>query len=691
MGRYSLKELNLQDRYATNRNDLVAEFYRPCLERAVSYDRAVGYFHSSIFLLTARPVADFAMRKGKIRLICSPELTKEDIVAISDGYEWRERINEVVLRTINQNLENSDERPMVEFIATLIALGCMDIRIAFRPNAWGIFHDKVGIIGDEDGNRISFTGSSNETFRAWDTYGNHESFDVFCSWTSDARRVAQHTKYFESLWDGLEPGVETMPFPEVAHNRLVEVASQEGINAAFNKAISLQGKKRKTPQAHQLAAIEAWKLRGNRGILQHATGSGKTFTAITIMRDWLEIDHPVLVLVPSELLLIQWYREIQSELEDLNPKVLLAGGGYTEWHKRDILEGFTDPGGGARIILATLQTASTSKFLNRISSEELMVVIDEVHRAGSPRFSKVLSIQAGPRLGLSATPYRYGDPVGTNAILEYFNGIVEPPFTLADAIAAKRLCQYTYHIHPAALNEQEINEWQRLSRVIKQKLAKSRSQKEDNKVWPENIKRLLIKRADIIKNAEVKISLALDVLKNHYIEDQSWLVYCDDQSQMQKVIAALKGAGFPCDGYHSAMSGSQEATLDHFSMKGGIIVAIRCLDEGIDIPTTNYALILASSRNPREFIQRRGRVLRITKGKFYAHIHDTLVIPPLSNNELDDTSILRGELTRAIEFADSAVNDDVKFELRQLARKAGIELDNLTRAFDFENDEDLEE
>jgi len=689
---HCLKEINLLDRYATNRNDLIAEFYRPCLEHATSYDRAVGYFHSSIFLLAARPIAYFALTGGKIRLICSPELTKEDIEAFETGYEWRDRIGEILLRTINQVLGDIRTKSLVEFIATLIAVRCLDIRIAFRPGAWGIFHDKVGIIYDEDDHSISFTGSSNETFRAWDASGNHESFDVFRSWTTDAARVDQHKKYFESLWSGNEPGVETIHFPEIARDRLIAVANPEGIAAAYTKIVLSEAKRRKTLQVHQIAAIKTWKDRGSHGILQHATGSGKTITAIDAMHDWLKDGYPVLILVPSELLLAYWHREIQTELGDLEPKVLLAGGGHVGWRKHDVIEGFTVPEGGPRIIISTIQTASTQQFLRRIQSgNHLMLIIDEVHRAGSPALSSVLSINAGPRLGLSATPHRYGDPEGTKRILDYFDGIIEPPFTLADAIAAGRLCQYTYHIHPVTLDHTEIDKWHQFTQIIKHKLAISHTNETEEVALAENIKNLLIRRADILKNAAAKVPLAVQVLQENYSVGQRWLVYCDDQMQLQKVLAAIRLAGFSCDEYHSSMLGDRETTLDHFLVTGGIIVAIKCLDEGVDIPAVDHALILASSRNPREFIQRRGRVLRVAEGKFYAHIHDTFVFPPIDRSEPDDVSILRTELMRAAQFAESAANEAVKYQLRQIARDAGIELNIDVSMDDFEYEEGMEE
>lgn len=690
MGKYCFRELKLQERYSTNRNDLVTDFYNPCLERAFSYDRAAGYFHSSVFLLTARSIADFAIRKGKIRLICSPELTSSDIEAFTSGYKWKEVLDKVLLRAIDQLLEDADRKPMCEFIATLIAVGCLDIRIAFRPGNNGIFHDKIGIFHDEDGHEVSFTGSSNETFRAWNIYGNHESFDVFCSWTTDAHRVRQHVEYFENLWSGIEPGVETIHFPKVAYDRLITIAHPEGIEAAFTRVKQFKQKIRKVPQIHQTLAIEAWKHQGCRGILQHATGSGKTFTALTAIRDWLTANQPVLILVPSELLLAYWYEEIQSELEDLEPKILLAGGGYTEWRRKGVIEGFTMPEGGPRILLSTLQTASAPYFLRRVQdSDKLMLVVDEVHRAGSIAASKIFSIQTGARLGLSATPYRYGDPEGTRRILQYFEGVIDPPFTLADAIAAKRLCQYTYHIHIIELNTDEMREWRKLTQIIKKKYGILQAKKDDIMSLTENIKKLLFRRADILKNAEAKVPLAIDILKSNYKVGQRWLIYCDDKIQLQNIVTALKEAGMPCDEYHSSMLGSRNSTLDHFLVKGGIIVAIKCLDEGIDIPTTDHALILASSRNPREFIQRRGRVLRVAEGKFLAHIHDVLVQPPLDGYEADGITILRNELYRAVQFAEDACNESVMFQLRQIARKAGIDLEEQITMEGLESEDEL--
>ena len=287
---------------------------------------------------------------------------------------------------------------------------------------------------------------------------------------------------------------------------------------------------------------------------------------------------------------------------------------------------------------------------------------------------------------MTATPRRFGDTGGTKAIYGYFGGIIDPPFTLDDAIAAGRLCRYNYHVHRITLNEAEMSEWRNLTEEIKREFARtSRSETEDS-VLTERAKILLIRRARILKNASAKVPLAAKILQDTYETGQRWLVYCDSQEQLDQVLAALRKRKLPANEYHSAMLGDPGATLNYFSTMGGILVAIRMLDEGVDIPAVDHALILASSRNPREFIQRRGRVLRVAKGKYFAEIHDVLVVPSSDNREEGDVAILRGEIARAIRFASSAANKAVVYELRRLALEAGVDPGELVTVDDVEED-----
>jgi superfamily II DNA or RNA helicase len=688
MAQPDLTKAGLRNQYATNRDDLIRAFYVPCLSAATSYDRAVGYFRSSILLLASRAIADFAVRGGKIRLVCSPELDPRDIEGLSRGYESRTQLGEALNRIIDLAIRDSEARGLIEFLATLVAVDALTLKIAFRPGAAGIFHDKIGIFTDSEHNQVSFRGSLNETFNGWHATGNHESFDVFCSWTLDGVRVAEHVQYFENLWQDREPGVEVVHFPEVARERLVAVANPDGVQAAFETIIRPVDTPPKEPQPHQVAAIEEWDRHGCRGILQHATGSGKTITALIAAQEWLAASKPVLVLVPSDLLLRQWTQEARAQLGRMNPRILLVGGGNTSWHTSDLVEGYTQEIGEPRLTIATLQSASTPEFTSRVKEgDHLLVICDEVHRSGSPIFSQIFGIDAGGRLGLSATPTRYGDPEGTTRILDYFGGIIDT-FTLADAINAGRLCHYTYHVHPVALTGDETDRWTELTDQIRRALGQSRDASTGEYILDDRTRLLLIQRARIAKKAAGKVELARRVVAENYRAGQRWLVYCDDQEQLNQIKEVLETSSLPVDVYHSAMLAGQDASLDHFMTMGGVMVAIRCLDEGVDMPSVDHALILASSRNPREFIQRRGRVLRTAPDKVFAEVHDALVMGPVDQERLDPTSLLKGEIARAAQFAENATNDSVRFQLRKIARDAGLDASSI--GIGLEEDQDDE-
>ena len=308
-------------------------------------------------------------------------------------------------------------------------------------------------------------------------------------------------------------------------------------------------------------------------------------------------------------------------------------------------------------------------------------VIDEVHRAGAIEASKILELESGPRLGLSATPERAGDPEGTARILDYFGGIVPPPFTLNDAIAAGALTQYSYHVYRIDLTADEQERWSDLTKKISVQYARMKSKKGNTEDLQRKLKVDLIRRARIVKAASNKVEAAVKIVNENYTVGSRWIVYCDDQTQLGQIRDAIGGSIVEkVYEYHSAMTGSRENTLAVFERYGGIVVSIRCLDEGVDIPAVDTALILASSRNPREYVQRRGRVLRKHKGKHLSTIHDVLVTPVIDPDEPPETSIVEGEIARAIEFGKSAINPSCIASLERLAIEFGLEFDKLITA-----------
>ena len=261
-----LRDLTLDLDYQTGENDLVTEFYAPCLWVATKYDRAAGFFSSSVLAAAGRALIDFAKRKGTMRLVCSPRLDNDDITAIAKGYKTREEmVAQSLSEEIDELLGDLETRSKTIVLASLISTGVLEVRIALRPPHLRLYHEKLGIFKDLQGEVVTFRGSSNETWSAWHELGNHESFDVFRSWSnsSDRLRTDRHVDYFERLWKGHIKNVETTPFPEVAIERLraVAVRNLDDIDLPAPAPV------RRTPQSHQANAIAAWKSAASTGHL----------------------------------------------------------------------------------------------------------------------------------------------------------------------------------------------------------------------------------------------------------------------------------------------------------------------------------------------------------------------------------------------------------------------------------------
>jgi superfamily II DNA or RNA helicase len=706
----ALAALHLKQAYHKPDDDIARAFYLPCLARSTTYDRAVGFFSSAIYALAWPSLREFVDHGGRMRMICSPVLSSRDVAAISEGYDARNDTDqgELLKNEFCRLLTTPGTVKPARVLASLVALNVIDFRIAWVGDVAGghpkrLFHDKVGIFRDGNGDAVAFKGSMNETWPGLALDGNLESVDVYLSWADDRERarINDEQDYFERLWTGNFPGVVTVPLPQVARDAFIAAADTEHWHELVDDiCVEIEAASRwsperrpngRVPRPHQVAALEGWRERGRRGIFEHATGSGKTFTALCAIQDGFARGEVVLVLVPSDLLLRQWASELRSTFDSLGLRLLTCGGGYSDWREEGRLRAWTrfTSGGAPRAVLATLQTASTPSFLQACrGGTHLFVVADEVHRLGAAQARHVLELESGPRLGLSATPERAGDAAGTAAIFTYFEGVVPPAFTLFDAIAAGTLTQYAYHVHRISLEMDEQERWNKLTHEIRRLFAQSQASKTQSSDADRRLEQLLIRRARIIKSARLKVQAAITVVASTYQLGQHWIVYCDDQVQLAQVRDAIRAAGIDnVLEYHTAMSGDPRRTLDLFEAHGGVIVSIRCLDEGVDIPAVSHALILASSKNPREYVQRRGRVLRKAPGKSLSHIHDVLVTPVFDPDEPPATAILEGELARAIEFGTHAINPSCITDLQRLAIDHGLDWKLLVNAGIEDDDE----
>ena len=526
----TLVQYDFNPSYNKAENNIAEEFYLPCMRSSVKYDRISGFFSSTIYVIAWSALKEFIQNNGKMRLICSPYISDSDQAALSEGYSARS--NQLLAESIRAEIDALFDSPSLsapaKLIAYLVSEGIIDVKIAVPgensdADARRMFHDKVGMFTDTLDNSVGFRGSMNETFKGLSSDGNIESIDVFPSWADarDKKRVDNARGFFERLWENSVNGVVVYPLPNAIKGVLKDKAKDanwelllEEIKVTESSAAKWKPDKRpggKTPRPHQTTALDAWVGNNRRGIFEHATGSGKTFTAMCAIRDALDRKETVLILVPSRDLLAQWYKELQETIKDIPICYMLCGDGNVEWRKQGVLHSWTSARQSQnRVIISTMDTASSPEFIQNVSQgDHLFMVADEVHRLGSPRRRQVFHLNTGARLGLSATPHRYGDPTGTEALMSYFGGIVPPPYNLDDAIRSGVLTRYFYHPQRLSLSASEQHRWNEITEEIRKVLAKSSGNSEGISDLMANprLKALLINRARIVKNAEGKVPL----------------------------------------------------------------------------------------------------------------------------------------------------------------------------------------
>jgi superfamily II DNA or RNA helicase len=674
-----LSELEYDLEYSSSLNDLIDDFYLPVLGKSVTYDRAAGFFSSAIFWAIETTLCDFVARRGRIRIICSPRLSATDRDAVLTGMEDRRSPNKALESALQGDLREWDDsfgsRAPSSLLRHLVASGSLEMKFAVPRTSDGMFHDKYGIFHDLGGSAIAFLGSLNESLSGWTAYGsgNHESFHVFRSWVeSDTERAESIKARFKYHWDEKSSFLNyfnSARLPDVFEPRDDDLDEQSAIeqirlsrtNKMRGARSSKKPKSQRELQEHQTLAIKNWNVNGKRGIICFVTGGGKTLTALAIVRNWVSDRGISVICVPTRDLLRQWRREVDLEIALPDSRIVQAGAGVGPDHWVNNLRSAVEQDQGC-IILTTYDSARDEKFLYQFArfKRQILLVADEVHEIGAPGNQRILdSIHATARLGLSATPERYGDDLGTARIFEYFGKKIEPEFGFRDARSAGRLCQYTYDIHEARLVEEEQQKFDNLSQAIMIALVAFKS----GTGTKERLDLLRRERARIVKQATDKTRVAVHVIRNRLLRrdlsgrEPHWLVYCNSILHLRRILEEVKPElltrNINALEYHSQMKeGERDAVLDTFERSGGVLFAVKCLDEGIDIPSINGAIIVASSTNPREYIQRRGRVLRCAINKPYAELHDIVTLTTGGGLALES------ELTRAREIAECAENKD---------------------------------
>lgn len=700
--------LDIKYEYRIPRDNVITDFYNPALSQSIEYDRSVGYFSSSALVDVSYGICNLVKKGGRIKLIVSPNLSEDDYKAINKGYEDRDKIvNKALLRTLI-SYEDYYKMERLNLMAELIALDILDIRIAFsmKNGTLGLYHEKMGIMIDEEGNEIAFSGSMNETYNAMNN--NYETIDVFTSW-HDGERVKNKSQAFKGLWSNHENGAVTYDFPDAVKRELLKYNTHKAnyeIDEEEKEKIMLDYEKMRneTPcvpeniqlRDYQIKAINSWRENDYVGIFDMATGTGKTITAIAAIIDLLEhknMKMGIIICVPYQHLVDQW----SEDLEKFHFKPIL---GYSsspqkKWKeklKRDVFDySFGFKNSFCLVITnASFKTNYVQECIKRCR-KDLVLVVDEAHNFGAKSLLKLLTDKYKYRLALSATFERVNDEEGTEELKGYFKKkCIE--YTLAEAIDQNMLTPYYYYPVKVYLDPDELEKYNRISYEISKQI---KFDEQGRLILTEKVKMLLIARSRVIAGARQKINVLENLMVN-YKDKNHLLIYCgatsyndlydlngtidhsqkndkNDIRQIQAVQRMLSQKyGMLVSQYTSEETAEQRKMIKDAFVQGEFcqaIVAIKCLDEGVNIPSIDTAFILASSTNPKEYIQRRGRVLRLAEGKDFATIYDFVTLPRDLNNisatdDIDyDLSLIKREMNRVKEFASLSENEYESFQL----------------------------
>lgn len=700
----SLRELPLKRRYRSNEDDLLADFYLPCLGQASNYSRAVGYFSSTALAIASQGLDAFIARGGRMKLVASPELRRGDYLGAEEGYAQRARLaGESVTGQLLAEAPAGPLRKQLGLLGWLIAHGRLDIKIAIlaRDGETGIYHEKFGLFEDEQGDRVAFHGSANESRGG--LHVNFESVMVFRSWLPAEREdVEEFAGQFAALWADRTPNLETYDFPEASRQELIRMAPEDPLAAGSDPAGAtttvVAAPSTTMPRLppgfelrdYQRDALAAWFSARGRGILEMATGSGKTATALTayerlsaaVAKEGASL--MAIVVCPYQHLVEQWADAARAF--DVAPILCFRSRALWASELSDAIRSVSQGASTTRLAIVTNATFQGEYFRSLMADcpETSLLIADEVHNLGAPRLREALPEHFAYRLALSATPERAYDEEGSAVLFEYFGDVVFR-FGLREAIEAGVLTPYEYAVSVVELEGDELDAYVELTRRLARAIHAGGLEGPAAQA-------LLIARARIVANAHGKIA-ALAAAVGPYAEMPHNLVYCGDGSsqddtgigatrQIEGVVRLLgRELGMRVQPYTSETPLEKRIELRERFVSGDLqaLVAIRCLDEGVDIPETERAFVLASSTNPRQYVQRRGRVLRPSPrtGKTRAYVHDFLVVPP--RGALDEglweteRRLVRRELERVLSFAELATNGPVAIDtLGELRERYGL-------------------
>ena len=673
-----------QPLYVLPKDPVTSNVLVPALETTKSLRVMIGYFSSSSFAEIAPGLATFLRNTdAPFEMVISPFFTDRDFETLTRDEErlacYAEKI---FLKDIPD--KEAFTRHTLECLAWLISQGRLVLKVAVMREA--LFHPKVWLFEDAF-HRAALHGSTNLTMSALSR--NCEQLTLSRDWKGEEavfhfERLQQE---FDNLWSGGDEDCVVLPLPEAIKRKVIKrYKTKDMPNESILGGLWLKAQdvgvatetKVPTPMAlkipseliyetgdfaHQGEAIKAWEASGRKGILEMATGSGKTITSmIGASRLQDEVGNLLVVVsAPYRPLIAQWCDEIREF--NINPINLTDAGG-PDARNREIRQAGRRLRMGhsqTEVFVVSNDTLCTEPFIQAVSGLKAskLLIADECHNLGAATFSAKPPDIFDCRLGLSATPIRQYDEGGTEALISYFGEICFS-FTLEEAIG-KCLTEYDYHVHFVELTVEEMREWSDLTDQIASQAWKLEAGESDP-----YLDNLLRKRRLVLETADTKIdvlAMLLDSLGPRQL--RYTLIYATDKEpeHLEEANRLLEHRSVLFHQLTQEETRSSKRTKNILSaFQEGLIqvlTAKRVLDEGVNIPQIKLAYILASTTVRRQWVQRRGRLLRKCTAidKTHAVIHDFVVLPPGSSSttveqlDRDARRLVRSELDRVWEFA----------------------------------------
>lgn len=647
---------SLKERYLSYEDDLINDFYKPVMYTSKYYKRMAGYFSANLIEVLYEELKETnTFDNINIKLICSPQLSNEDKENISRGYAYKDIIEKRILREIDELSLDSESLPL---ITKLIIDGTIDIHFVISRSGNGIFHAKEGIFEDYNGNKLAFTGSNNETFSA--VKHNFETTTVFYGKRHNTI-INDIESLFDDIWNDENNNLYQINLTSEIKEKINEIDSKvkaKNIDTSQEDSLSLLDKIELFP--YQKEALKQWELSDYNGLFEMATGTGKTITALACL-EYLKNSSPnllTIIVVPQIDLVTQW----SEEINDFGGETINCNSESKGWQNK-LKSNLNNLKWGRKkeaIVITTIETFKSTYFqktLKNYAIKNSFLIVDEVHSFGAKQISEKYEDINGIfpyRLGVSATPFRKQDDE-SEKLINFFNKIVFK-YTLEDAIKNGYLNEYEYYPIVLSFSQEELSQYR-----------ENFASKDLENIGSTELREIERLTSSIANASTAKINKLIHLLKAHNISNPK-IVYCSpglyndginvmDQRHIDFVQRTLGEIGCKLRVVKSGVSAvEREEILKQFKLKElDTLLAIKCLDQGVNLKSVTHAYILSSTDSLTEFIQRRGRILRIDENKPISKIYDLVMLPQdiSANNfypSVEDAYLVDRELRRMKEY-----------------------------------------